>query len=315
MSAASWAQLSDGPGTGSLHAISIVPAARPAGLAGAYAALGTGSTSIGINPAGLAHETGQVYTGSGRPDMARVGGISFAFPGLEGRWAVGASYVDYDAILSTDENQSAQGTLRPYSLYPTVTYARTQGPRWRWGATVKFARETLGDFEGSTPAYGAGFDAGVQYLPAVRNLGFGAAVTNIGRQITGHFEGDERRGSLPGAVRAGLWYQPQGQRYLVLTADAESPFHAPPLLAIGGEYRMLPEWVLRAGTRWNTDDLRNVMGWVDPNAELEERGGEAVKLAAGTTVRVGSASVDYAAQWWRELGLVHSLTIAWTVKP
>jgi hypothetical protein len=32
-------------------------------------------------------------------------------------------------------------------------------------------------------------------------------------------------------------------------------------------------------------------------------------------VRVGSASVDYAAQWWRELGLVHSLTIAWTVKP
>jgi hypothetical protein len=311
------AQASEGPGGASLAAIAIVPAARPAGLAGAYSAIGSGSTTIGINPAGLVRESGRVYSGSARPDMTRVGAVTYAFPALEGRFAVGAAYVDYDQILATDENMSVQGTLRPYSLYPSVTYARGhgEGESWRWGATLKLARETLGDFEGSSPAYGAGFDAGVQYQPARRNLGFGASLTNIGRQFSGHFEGDNARGSLPGAARAGVFYQPQGQRQLVLAADLEAPFHAAPALALGGEYRMIPEWLLRAGTRWSRDDLHNVLGWIDPNAGIVERGGEALKLAAGTTLQMGPVSVDYAAQWWRDLGIVHALTVAWSIEP
>jgi hypothetical protein len=306
------AQGSDDAGGASLPAIALVPAARPAGLAGAYSAIGSGSSTIGINPAGLAREEGKVYTGSARPDMARVGAVTFAFPALDGRVAVGATYVDYDEVLETDENMAVQGTLRPFSLYPSLTYAREQGERWRWGATLKLARETLGDFEGSSPAYGAGFDAGVQYQPARRNVGFGASVTNIGRQFTGYFDGDEDLGSLPGAARAGVFYQPQGQRQLVLTADLEAPLHAAPALALGGEYRVMPEWQLRAGTRWSRDDLRNALGWIDPNAGITEQGGEALKLAAGTTLRIGPVAVDYAAQWWRELGLVHALTVAWS---
>ena len=229
-----------------------------------------------------------------------------------GQVAFSASYLDYGQIPGTDENQNATGNLHPYNLYPAVTYARAEGERWRWGATLKGARETLGDFEGSRAAYGAGLDAGVQYQPAVRNVGFGASVTNVGRQFTGHVAG-ESNGPLPALLKAGLFYHPSGRNPLVLTADVEAPAYGQPAVAVGGEYRVIPEWELRAGTRWDADDLRRVYGWVAPGASSSSRGGEAVKIAAGTSVHVGPVDVDYAAQWWRELGLVHSLTVAWAI--
>ncbi len=294
--------------------IALIPAARPAGLAGAYTALGTGASAIGVNPAGLARESGRTFFGSVRPELSRFGAVAYAFPATGGRWAVSATYVDYDAIISTDENQVSQGTLRPYSLYPALTYAGGRGGLY-WGGTLKLARESLGDFDGSTPAFGVGFDAGVQYRPAMSRLGWGAAVTNVGKQLSGHFEGDTRRGALPGAMRAGLTYDPPRQRVLTLTADVEAPFQNAPLLALGGEYRVLPEWTLRAGTRWSTEDVRKLRGWIDPNSSAEEQGGEAVKIAAGTTLRVGAVAVDYGAQWWRELGIVHALSVAWSIDP
>jgi hypothetical protein len=309
---AAWPQFSQEAGTGELTAITIVPAARPAGLAGAYSALAEGSSSIGINPAGLSRESGQNFSGSVRPDMARVGSVAYSRPAFGGQFAVSASYVDYDEIPGTDENGNGTGSLHPYSLYPAVTYARAQGERWRWGATLKAARETLGDFEGSRAATGAGIDAGVQYQPAVRNVGFGASVTNLGRKFTGHTRSDET-GPLPGMAKGGVFYHPRGRKQLALVADLEVPFYSPAALALGAEYRLLSVWDIRAGTRWNSDDLRNLYGWLNPSEGIDERGGEAVKVAAGTTVHVGPVGVDYAVQWWRELGTVHSLTVAWAI--
>ena len=307
-----WPQFANQAGTAELSAITIVAAARPAGLAGAYSALAEGSSAIGINPAGLSREAGQNFSGSLRPDMVRVGAVAYSRPAFGGQVAVSASYVDYDEILGMDENQNFTGSLHPFSVYPAVTYARAQGERWRWGTTVKVAHETLGDFEGSRPALGAGIDAGVQYQPAVRNVGFGASVTNLGRKFRGHTEADES-GPLPGMVKGGLFYHPRGRKQLALIADLELPFYSAPVLAVGGEYRVLSEWDLRAGTRWDSDDVRNLYGWLNPSEEIRERGGEAVKLAAGTTVRIGPVGVDYAVQWWRDLGVVHSLTVAWAI--
>src|SRR5690606_36089035 len=142
-------------GEAGLPAIALVPAARPGGLAGTYVALGRGSSALGINPAGLADETGSVYTGSVRTCMSRSGAVSYAVPGFGGRWAAAATYVDYDEVPATDENQGSLGTLKPFSLYPSLTYARAHGDHLSWGATAKLARETLGDFDGSTPAWGA----------------------------------------------------------------------------------------------------------------------------------------------------------------
>jgi hypothetical protein len=274
--------------------------------------LAEGSSAIGINPAGLSRESGQNFSGSVRPDMVRVGSVAYSRPAYGGQLAVSASYVDYDDILGTDENQNVTGTLHPYSLYPALTYARAEGERWRWGTTLKVAHETLGDFEGSHSAFGAGIDAGVQYQPAVRNVGFGASVTNLGRKFTGQTDGDES-GPLPGMVKGGLFYHPRGRKQLAIVADVEVPFYSPAVVALGAEYRVLSEWELRAGTRWDYNDIHNLYGWLNPSAGIHERGGEAVKLAAGTTVKVGPVGVDYAAQWLQSLGIVHSLTVAWAI--
>lgn len=307
------AQWAGDAGDAGFDAIAVVSAARPAGLAGAGAASGTGASAIGINPAGLAREPGTSYSGSVQTGLTRVGAIAYARPLAGGAFAFGAAYLDHGEIAMTDEDNVAGGTLRPFNLYPSATYARALGTEWFWGATVKAGRETLGDFEGSRAAYGAGFDAGVQYQPeGRRDIGFGASLTNVGRQFTGYFDGDGRRRPLPGAVRAGAFYQPRTRRQLTVSADVEAPFHAPLVLAVGGEYRVMPEWILRAGTRWSSEDLRNLRGWIDPNAGIEERGGDATKLAAGTTVRIGPVAVDYAAQWRRELGIVHFVTLAWS---
>ncbi len=298
------------PGAAAMPAIAEASAARPAGLAGAHTALGEGPSVLGVNPAGLARDSGVVYQGSLRAHLTRMGAVAWSFPATGGQWAVSATYVDYDVLTQTDADRNVLGTLRPFNLYPAVTYARALGENLHAGGTFKLAHETLGAFDGATSAWGAGFDAGVQYRMA-RNLVAGAAVTNIGRQFTGYYEGDTRRGVLPLAVRGGLAYQPRGNRQLTLVADAVAPWHASPYAAVGAEYAVLPEWSVRGGTRWSVDDVRNLVGVIDPNAGLEERGGEAVKLAAGTTVQVGPVAVDYAAQWWRELGVVQSLTVSW----
>lgn len=307
------AQWAGEPGDAGFDAIAVVPAARPAGLAGVGAASGAGASAIGINPAGLAREPGTSFTGSVQTGMTRVGSVAYARPLAGGSFAIGAAYLDHGEIAMTDEENVGAGTLRPFNLYPSATYARPMGAEWSWGATLKAGRETLGDFEGARAAYGAGFDAGVQYHPeGRRNIGFGASLTNVGRQLTGYFDGDDRLRPLPGAVRAGVSYQPRARRQVALSADVEAPFHTPLVLALGGEYHVMPEWTLRAGTRWNSEDLRNLRGWIDPNAGIEERGGEATKLAAGTTLRIGPVAVDYAAQWRRELGIVHFVTLAWS---
>lgn len=305
-------------GEAAFPSIALAPAARPGGLAGAHAAAGADLAALGINPAGLAQGAGDAFSGSVRPAVTRAGAAGYAFDApwaFGGRMAVAVTYVDFDAIPGTDEEGNPTGTVRPYNLYPSLTWARTFAEGFRAGATVKFARESLGEYEGSTPALGAAVDAGVQYRFTPSGLGalaLGASVTNAGRQFTGYSETDTRRGDLPAAARVGAAYEPRTQRALTLVADAEFPLHAPAAVSAGAEYRLLPEWEVRGGTRWSREDVRNLLGWIDPNAGIEERGGEALKLAGGTTLRVGGVAVDYAAQWWRGLGLVHALSVTWS---
>jgi len=293
-----------------MPAVAEVAAARPGGLAGAYVALGEGTSALGLNPAGVSRDTGVSYQGSVRPHISRLGAVAWSFPATGGQWALSATYVDYDVVVETDEKQNALSTLRPFNLYPAITYARRLGEDLHVGGTFRLAHETLGNFEGSTSAFGAGFDAGLQYQ-AARNLALGVALTHVGRQFTGYFEGDDRRGALPAALRVGAAYQPRARRQLTVIGDAVAPWHGSPYVAVGAEYAVLTEWTLRGGTRWSVEDVRNLRGVIDPNADLAARGGEAVKVAAGTTVRVGPVAVDYAAQWWRELGVVQSLTVTW----
>ncbi len=304
---------SNSVGTEEFPGLQIISEARPAGLAGAYAALAEGTGSIGINPAGLARGSGQSYSGTVRlTSDAADGGEAVYSRGLSdgGRLAISAGYLNYGSIQSLDENGQPLGTLSPYGFYPAVTYARAQGDHFQWGASLKGAQENQGDFQGAQNAFGAGADAGIQYRPA-RNFGMAASVVNLGFKLRGH-SGDEATGSdwLPGDLRVGAFLHPQGLEKMSIELDAEAPFYEPAALSLGYEYHVLPEWDVRAGTRWDYDDIRNLLGWLGAT-QTTERGGNALKASAGTTLQVGRAGVDYALQWWNDLGFVSLLTLTW----
>jgi hypothetical protein len=117
---------------------------------------------------------------------------------------------------------------------------------------------------------------------------------------------------MPVLMRTGVFYHPRGRDRVLTTLDAELPWHGVPRVALGGEYRLSEQWELRAGTRWDLRDVRNLLGWIEA-VESRERYGGALKAAAGTTLRLGAADVDYAAQWWMGLGLVHALSVSWSL--
>ena len=310
------AQAQAGIGTEEFPGLQIISAARPAGVAGAYTALAEGVSSIGINPAGLANEdAGQYYSGSLRlhPDAADGGQVAYSRPFRKNaRIALSAAYLNYGTIPGRDESNQAIGDLKPFSFYPSLTYAQSLGDRMTWGVSAKAALEDPGAFDGAHKALGAGADAGIQYRPA-RNLGLGASVVNLGPKLRGH-SADEAAGSgwLPGAFRGGAYYHPHGLERMSIALDAEVPFQETPAVALGYEYRFIPEWDIRAGTRWDYNDVRNLLGWLGA-IQSSELYGSALKAAAGTTLRMGRADVDYAVQWWNDLGFVHALTVAWRV--
>jgi len=300
-------------GTEEFPELQIVSEAKPAGMAGAYAALAEGTSAIGINPAGLARSDGQSYSGTVRyaPDGAEGGDVAYSRPfGNGSQIAISAAYFDYGSIQSYDENGNSLGTLNPYEIYPAVTYASALGDELKWGASLKLAEEYQGDFQGSQNALGAGADAGIQFRPA-RNLGLSASVVNLGVKLRGH-DADEATGSdwLPADFRVGGFIHPEGLEDMSIELDAEAPFYEPAALSLGYEYRIIPQWDLRAGTRWDTDDIRNLLGWAGA-IQNTETGGSALKATVGTTLEVGRADVDYALQWWNDLGFVSMLTLTW----
>lgn len=310
---------SDFAGTEEFAGLQIISAARPAGLAGAYGALAEGTNSIGINPAGLARESGQQFSGSVRlhPDMANAGQVAYSRPfetfGKGGRLALSASYLDYGTISGRDENNRPLGDIKPFSFYPALTYAKAQTERFRWGASLKGMLENPGEFDGAHKALGAGVDAGLQYRVA-RNLGLGTSVVNAGFKLRRHSEGETAgSGLLPGMFRAGAFFHPQGMEKMSVDVDAEVPFHEPAALDVGCEYRVIPEWDLRAGTRWDYNDVHNLLGTLGATQGVEE-GGSALKASAGTTLRAGRANADYAVQWWQDLGFVHAITLSWRIR-
>jgi len=303
------------PGTEEFSGLKINSSARAAGLCGSYSALAEGAGAVGINPAGLSREAGQYrYSGSLRahPTGANAGVVAYSRPaGTGAQISFSAAYLDYGSIEGLDEFGNSIGNFHPSSIYPSLTYARG-GDRWRFGTTLKLASEYLGDFQGAQSSLGVGVDAGLQFRPAARNLGFGASVVNVGQKLRGHFKGETNFGAFPASMKAGVFYHPRGLDALAITGEAEIPWHSAPGFAMGLEHKLSAQLDVRAGMHGDANDVRAVLGWTGLQSQRELYG-TAPRAAGGATFRLGRADVDYAAQWWRGMGLAHALTVAWSL--
>jgi hypothetical protein len=285
---------------------------RDQGMGGASTALASGQEGVEINPAGLAG-TSLGLTFGARYHTLGVGGANFAygFPG-DGPWvfAVSAAARSYGELEMLDERGNVAGeALRPTSLSPSFSVARSMGDRWRWGATAKWAQSYLGDFEGSRMAYGVGFDVGSQFQPSAKNWGFGMALKNVGRVLEGPVADAGGNGAFPGSAAAGVYYHPRDWKGALVALDGVLPFSGAPLLALGLEMQFLEGALLRTGTRWDRDDIMNAYRWA-ASEESAFHGGNSLKWTGGGTLKSGRYTIDYALQWWRWLGFSHQISLS-----
>lgn len=309
---------SDRAGTAEFQYLGILIFARPAGMAGAYTSLAEAEDAIGYNPAGLSRlERPRSFSGTFRYHMVEVssGNVTYAFPGSGGmQYAFSAAFLNYGRMEGLDEDGNSTGsTLTPSSFNPSLTASRKVSERTRVGATLKGVSEYLGDFEGSRLAWGWGVDLGLQYQPKVRNLGFGAALLNFGRKESAHFEGGGKGGALPVGLKGGMYYYPLDLPKTRVAADLEIPWHDAPLLSGGLEYTFSPALQVRAGTRFDLDELAHYLDLALGGDSGDLAGGNALKLAGGFTFQADGVAVDYAAQYWRYLSWVHAVTIRYAI--
>ncbi|MFC1585067.1 hypothetical protein ACFL5V_05935 [Fibrobacterota bacterium] len=306
-------------GTEEFPFLSTSSFARPAGLAGAHTTLAEGIDAIGSNPAGLAHKPKgkRVLTGFKKTFIdVNSGAISYQFPGMKDVWhALSVDFNHMGKISEIDaEGRESGKVIQPSNHTPSFSAAKELSQKVRAGVTAKLVTEYLGDIEYSQMAAGWALDFGIQIQPNSKRLAFGLAVINLGKKTVAHLEGGQKDGLLPVEVKGGMVFHSLSIPRARFALDLCAPYHNFPYLTGGFEYSLADSFVIRGGTRLNSSDLKNYFrDYVLSRSVEENTGTNALKLAAGFSLIKNIFSLDYAAQYWHWLGVVHWVTLKWEV--
>jgi len=261
------------PGEASLLSLRIGVGGREAGMGETGVASSRGAAAVYWNPANnvfadfktelvLQHNR---YLGLFDQEAAVIahkvgrGVVGFIFTGL---------YADTIERRGEDNTGIVQGNFNPYDVALGVSYAHPAGESFGVGVNVKMVYEKI-DIYSDT---GFAFDLFVTHKAMIEGLMFAASATNLGRQMNLKTEAF----NLPTAFRVGAAWTPVmgGQSgKLTFAADVLFPNDTNEKAHVGAEYRLVPEFSLRIGTRINYDNQG---------------------LTAGAGFRAGILGVDYA---------------------
>lgn len=272
--------LAGSPGEAGLLSLRIGVGAREAGMGDAGLATSTGAAAIYWNPAnnvlGGDFETELVlqhqrYLGLFNQEAAVVahrvgrGVLGFMFTGFYSD--------DIDRYVAPDEGPTAiwQGRFRPYDVVLGLSYALPVGDAFAVGVTGKMIYEKIDIYSDM----GFALDIGITHQAVIRGLVFAANVTNLG----GDMQLKDDPIPLPRAFRLGAAYSPPdfAAGKLTMAGDVIMPRDGTEKAHVGAEYRLVPEFSLRAGSRIN----------------YESQG-----LTAGAGFRTGVLALDYAFSQW-----------------
>lgn len=264
--------LAGNPGEAGMLFLRLGVGAREAGMGETGVASSQGASAVWWNPANNVFadfETTLVlqhhrYLGLFNHESAAVahkmgsGVIGVLFTGL---------YSDTIDRYSAEPVGRPEGTFRPYDIALGLSYAHPLGDAFGISVTTKFVYERID----VSSASGLAFDLGVTHRAVIDGLVFAAAVTNLGGQLTLEDESFD----LPRTIRVGADWSPTdfASGKLTFAGDVLFPVNGTEKAHVGAEYRMLPEFSLRFGSRIN----------------YESQG-----LTAGAGFRAGRVGVDYA---------------------
>lgn len=119
--------------------------------------------------------------------QSSISNVLYAFhlPKIQTTIAAGILYADYGDITQTDASGNIYGQLksRDYALFMTASRAYLE--KWRYGATIKWARSRLAQ----QTATALVADVGVVYVDTSRKISIGAVVKQAGFHIKNYEKG------------------------------------------------------------------------------------------------------------------------------
>lgn len=261
------------PGDSGMLSLRMGVGAREAGMGETGVASSQGASALFWNPANNVYAEFQTelllqhysYLGLFNQEALalahRVGSgvLGFTFAGF---------YSDEIDRYSEEPVGIPEGSFKPYDLAIGLSYARGLGDRFAAGLNAKFLYERIDIYSDS----GFAFDFFLTHKAVVEGLLFAISYTNVGGDMTLK----EEPFQLPAALRLGASWTPTGdtmKERLTLTGDFVAPNDSNEKAHVGAEFKIIPEFALRVGTRIN----------------YENQG-----LTAGAGFRAGVLGVDYA---------------------
>ncbi|MEE9441476.1 MAG: PorV/PorQ family protein [candidate division Zixibacteria bacterium] len=140
-----------------------------------------------------------------------------------GTFGISVIYLNYGSIPGRDESGNETGTLTPFEIAISASYGTSINSRLKWGMTGRFIHSRLSP-QGAGLEMGSGIastfsvDMGILYK-VTRKLQFGAAITNVGPDIT-YIDADQSD-ALPRNIGIGLSYKVWDSPYNSLMVQGE----------------------------------------------------------------------------------------------
>ncbi len=295
-----------GPAT-AFSFLRLEPSARAASLGGAFSAVyGDDVNALFFNPALLNEDAHRALSIS---YLNHLAGINAGFVAhsrhVEGVGTLGAGlrYVRWGNMDGYDEGGQPTGDFDAGDAALTVSLARSEQERLRYGANVHAMHSSIGSYGASALAA----DVGVAYHLPERRLTLSASANNLGA-VLDRF--GPSRDALPFDVRIGVSKRLQYVPFLLSVTGYNLNHVGDDLggggpvgdalrhVAIGGEFQFSEAFNVRFGYNHRRhQDLKM-------KSRLDMAG-----LGLGFGIKVSTFRFDYAFNSWSTLGGLHQFTL------
>jgi tetratricopeptide (TPR) repeat protein len=263
--------------------------ARPAAMAGAFAAVADDANTVYWNPAGLSQVQREelMFSHAQQLQGFRHEYLAFCLPwSLEDSLGLNA-YVAYsDPFQRLDENGQDIGSFTEQNLYFSLAYSHAFNRYYSAGIALKGIGQLIDDYHGWTGAA----DFGVLASELIPDLRLGLVIRNLGKPLVLVAQNHPLNANVEFGAAYGLWH-----RRLLVTFDLQKPFFDEMAFKLGAEGILVEDVLyLRAGYRYFQygNDLGPLSG-----------------LSLGVGFRIADYSVDYAYSPFTDLGDVHKLAV------
>ncbi len=292
------ADINSKAGTTSYSFLRVGPLARVQAMGGAYTGLADDAGSLFYNPGGLAKITAKTYILSYSNYLIDIqsGFLGLIYP-LKNNRSLGFSlnYFNWGDMVKTDSFNNELGTFTPSDIALAVSGSTPVNPNFDAGATLKIIFEKISDFSTSALAV----DLGGIYTATDGRTKIGATVLNLGRQLKSI---NSQKEPLPTVYKLGFSHHLK-ELPLVVALDLNKPRDNDFYIDVGGEFVHLKNLLFRMGWSSNSGDIKDVSD-----------GGSLAGFGFGFGLLWRNYKLDYSYSSFADLGSVHRITIAGSIK-